>query len=64
MTEQTCINCQWFARMPKYWDDPYEKIEGWEGRCRINPPYSNGWPITYGNYWCSKWEERKRGPVI
>jgi len=61
--EQTCTNCQWYARAPKYFDDPYEKEHGWEGRCRFNPPYHNGWPITYGSYWCASWQKRERGPV-
>lgn len=59
--EKRCDTCCFYFVMPKYYDgDGFDKDLGHEGRCRIRAPYHNGWPITWGAYYCGEW---KRGSL-
>lgn len=63
MTDQSCNNCQFFTAVPcsdRYMVD----LAGFYGNCRKQAPYHNGWPTTWGTYWCGDWQERKRPPVV
>ena len=61
--EQTCLNCQWFTAKPCL--DQWTKDRlGLFGECRASLPVVAGWPSVWASYWCGRWEERKRAPVV
>ena len=58
--ERACCTCQW-------WDQKsFKKAERNTGWCRILPPRNNGgdesywgWPLTYDEDWCSRYQPRE-----
>jgi hypothetical protein len=58
--ERACCTCQW-------WDQKsFSKDKRNTGWCRILPPRNNGgdenywgWPGTYDEDWCGKWQARE-----
>jgi hypothetical protein len=58
--ERACCTCQWWDRKS------FKKAERNTGWCRILPPRNNGgdesywgWPLTYDEDWCSRYQPRE-----
>jgi len=63
MTEPTCYECRYWDKVTSYPDKRNS------GLCRIHPPVRNdtdhddwGWPVTYDEDWCGKWQSREEPP--
>ena len=63
MADQSCEGCRFFCRLP-YFDADEEKRSGSYGSCRKQSPFHNGWPTTWGSYWCGDWQKRQHGPNL
>ena len=63
MTDKSCDTCAYFALYPRDYNqfppDEYEKKLRLVGTCRRRSPYHNGWPVTWGSYYCGDWKSGK-----
>jgi len=58
--ERTCYECRYWDKVTSYPDKRNS------GLCRIYPPVRNdtdhddwGWPVTYDEDWCGRWQPRE-----
>lgn len=66
---KSCDTCCYFFLDEKYGSsyahiDPWEEKMRWMGRCRRRSPFHNGWPITWGSYYCGDWKKGARKKVL
>ena len=49
--EERCGTCRFFQARA---ESPFSEDDG--GRCRVDSPGEEGWPLVRAGGWCGKWE--------